>query len=284
MSEHHWKEKTAVVCGATSGLGREIAMLLADVGVAKLIILARNEGQLQAFKSSLSIRCPEVEVAAFSVDVCSREQVQALVEQVTETLGVPQLVVQAVGASDRGTIAELGPEHLRSLIDVNVMSSLNVIQAFRPALQQSHGHIVLIGSLASLFAPRFLGGYAIAKHALAALAQQSRLELAEDGIKLLLACPGPIARDDAGSRYTHHPSSGESSRGISGEGLPAEALQPGGGAKVGRLDPRALARDILAAAAAGKTVIIRPRKARLLLIVAAFFPRLADRLLRKKTS
>lgn len=279
MSEHHWKDKTAVVCGATSGLGREIATLLAEVGVAKLIIVARKEGLLQDCRKSLSVKYPNLECAAFSADVCSREQVQALMGQITETFGVPDLVVQAVGASDRGTITELEQEHLRSLLDVNVISSLNVIQVFRPALRQSRGNFVLIGSLASLFAPRYLGGYAIAKHALAALAQQSRLELAEDGIKLLLACPGPIDRDDAGSRYAQHRSSGE----LTSE-LPSAALQPGGGAKVGRLDPRALARDILAAAAAGKAVIIRPRKARLLLIVAACFPRLADILLRKKTS
>lgn len=270
-----WKGKTAVVCGASSGLGREIALQLADSQVASLALLARNGQRLEELQERLVARHPGTRVLIETADVCNQAQIAASAEKIHLELGQPHLVVQAVGRSDRGQLIDLDSQHLQSLIDTNVVSSLNALQTFRPQLSAHGGTIVLIGSLASLFAPRFLGGYPIAKHALAALAQQARLELAGEGLHVLLACPGPIARADSGTRYAESPQAAR---------LPEEALRPGGGAKVRGLDPCKLARDILQAAAKKKKVIIRPRTARLLLALTALSPSLGDFLLQQKTS
>jgi uncharacterized protein len=124
-----------------------------------------------------------------------------------------------------------------------------------------------------------LGGYAIAKHGLAALAQQARLELAEEGIHVLLACPGPIAREDSGTRYDHLARDPHSPN----QDLPEAMRQPGGGAKVRGLEPQQLVRDILQAAAHKQPRIIRPRKAQWLHWVSALSGSLGDRLLRKNS-
>jgi short-subunit dehydrogenase len=184
------------------------------------------------------------------------------------------LLVQTVGKSQRGRLLDLKSTDLQEMLDANLVSSLNAIQCFTPYLSQPGGRLVLIGSLASRFAPRFLGAYALSKHALAALAQQSRLELADLGIHVLLACPGPVARPDAGARY-ELPDTSQ---------IPVSASLPGGGARLAGLDPHHLVTDILLAAARKKTEIIRPRRARLLQIVAAIAPALGDRLLRNNSS
>jgi len=141
-------------------------------------------------------------------------------------------------------------------------------------LKQTQGCGVLIGSLASLFAPRFLGGYAVAKHGLAALAQQARLEFLEDNVHVMLACPGPIQRSDAGSRYSADTQ----------DDLPASALQPGGGARVKGLEPSKLAQKILIAAGKRKRRIVLPRSALLLHWISSLSPSLGEAILRRKTS
>lgn len=270
-----WQGKTAIICGASSGLGLALTRELARQGATKLILLARDPAKLTAAADALQNEFSGLSLSLHPIDVTQAAQAQALAESLSETAGQVDLLIQAVGQSDRGTIQSLEAETLQRLIQTNVLSSVHAIQYFSPLLRKPSGRIVLIGSLASKFTPRFLGGYAIAKHALAALAGQTRLELAESGIHVTLACPGPIARSDAGSRYSAHANSSD---------LPTEALSPGGGARLKGLDPSQLAQDILWATYRRKPEIIRPRKARLLLILSALSPRLGDWLLRRKSA
>ena len=272
MHNNFWQSKTAVVCGASAGLGHALAEQLLQVRVGRLVVLARGPAVLEA-SQRWADEFTETEVTGLTTDVCDIKQLNESAKSIQTRMGEVDLIINAVGRSDRGTLTELNPERLQDLFDVNVVSSLNVLQHLGPLLRRPNGKLVLIGSLASLFAPRFLGGYAIAKHALAGLAQQARLELAEQGIDVTLVCPGPIARVDAGQRYAD-----------TNEGLPAAALQPGGGAQIKGLDGPVLARQILRAAAKGQPILVRPRSARLLWTVSSLSPALGDWILRKKTS
>ncbi|MFG0262890.1 MAG: SDR family NAD(P)-dependent oxidoreductase, partial [Novipirellula sp. JB048] len=143
-----------------------------------------------------------------------------------------------------------------------------------PELQQRHGVIINIGSLASKVGARYLGGYAIAKHALAGLTQQMRLELKPRGVHVGLVNPGPIRRDDAGSRY-HQLMQGN---------VPAAAAQPGGGTKIKGLAPEIVARAVLSCVHRRRGDVVLPRYLRLLIAVGHLAPRLGDWLLLKFTS
>lgn len=267
------------MCGATAGLGRAFAFELARQQVRHLTLVARSPDDLQALRSELLEQFASLEVLCLPADLCIKEQLHQACAQLPQTGQGLDLLIQAVGKSDRGRLVDLSDEHLHEMIGANVLSSLHAVQCFRPRMRQPGGHVVLIGSLASLFAPRFLGGYAIAKHGLAALAQQARLELAEEGIHVLLACPGPIAREDSGSRYDHLARDPNSSN----QNLPDAIRQPGGGAKIRGLEPQRLVRDILQATARKQSRIIRPRKAQWLHWVSALSSSLGDRLLRKNS-
>ena len=273
-SKEHWKGKTVLICGASDGLGSVIATELAKLQPAQLALLARREDKLVKLKAELQQICQDCQVEVFVCDLGDLQQTQAVAQHEFFSDGL-DLLIQAVGMSDRGTITELSSERVEQLIGVNVITSINALQSFGQALGRKRGMVTLIGSLASLFAPRFLGGYAIAKHALAALAQQARLEFAEKDVGVCLVCPGPIAREDAGQRY--QVKSGASD-------LPAEALKPGGGAKIKGLNAEVLAGDILQAAANRKRRIIRPRKAWILHVLSALSPAFGDKLLGRSTS
>lgn len=262
------------MCGATAGLGRAFAIELAGQRVEHLTLVARSSDNLQALRSELLERFASLDVLCLTADLCVKEPLQRAVEPLLQAGHRVDLVIQAVGQSDRGRLVDLSSQRLHELIGVNVLSSLHAVQCFHPLMRKEGGNIVLVGSLASLFAPRFLGGYAIAKHGLAALAQQARLELSEDQIHVLLACPGPIARQDSGTRYDQH---------ARADKLPEAARQPGGGAKIRGLEPQRLVREILQAAAAKQPLMIRPRKAQWLHWLSALSCSLGDRLLRKNS-
>jgi short-subunit dehydrogenase len=266
--------KTAVVCGASQGLGRDFARVLAAEGLSHLGLISRSVDGLWKLRDELQAAYPGLHVLCLAADLRSKEQLQNAAQQIHSQLGSVDLLIQAVGQSDRGRVVDLSAGKLQDLIEVNVLTSLHALQCFEPMLTQPGGCVVLIGSLASKFAPRFLGGYAIAKHGLAALAQQARLEWADQGLHVLLACPGPLARQDAGTRYDH----------LAGDtALPPAARQPGGGAKVTGLDAAQFVRDVLKGARQRQPQIIRPKKAEWLLWISAVSCRWGDRLLRKNS-
>lgn len=269
-----WAGKAAVVVGASSGLGKTLVHELARQGASHLTLVARNENRLQETALEIARQWPAVQTTCCVADVTTAEGAARLAAWAASAPASIDLLINAVGLSDRGTILKLTTERLDELLRANICGPLTAIQTIQPLL--ARGSVVInIGSLSSLFAPRHLGGYSIAKHGLRALTQQLRLELREAGIHILLACPGPIARSDSGSRYATLKTADD---------VPPEALAGGGGAKIKGLEPGQLARDILRAATGRQLELIRPRKARWLMWLIALCPGWGESFLRRMTS
>jgi uncharacterized protein len=131
---------------------------------------------------------------------------------------------------------------------------------------------VNIGSLASLVVAPHLGAYPATKFALAAYTRQLRLELEPRGLHVLLVCPGPLRRADAGNRYDH----------LAGD-LPESARLPGGGARLRSIDPVRLGDQIVNACQRRIPELIVPGKVRWLAALSQLYPRAADWLIRAKT-
>jgi len=102
-------------------------------------------------------------------------------------------VVDNAGIAVAAPLEDLPLDELRRQLEVNVVGQLAVTQAVLPALRAARGRVVIVGSIAGRSALPFLGGYAITKFALEAMADSLRLELAPDGIAVSLVEPGTIA-------------------------------------------------------------------------------------------
>jgi NAD(P)-dependent dehydrogenase (short-subunit alcohol dehydrogenase family) len=102
-------------------------------------------------------------------------------------------LVNNAGIGVAAPLEDLPPEELRRQLEVNVVGQLAVTQAVLPALRAARGRIVIMGSIGGRSALPFLGGYAMTKFALEAMADSLRLELAADGIEVALVEPGNIA-------------------------------------------------------------------------------------------
>ena len=264
-----WHDKVVIVTGASAGLGRSIAGAFATAG-AKVVLAARQQGPLTTAANELKARGHDA--LAVSVDVTNESDVRALVEQTCQHFGRIDVLVNNVGRSARGALLDTTPEDFENLLELNLLAAVRCTRAAAEMLIQQQGSIVNIASLAAKSAARYLGAYPASKFALAAYTQQLRLELAPQGVHVMLVCSGPIARDNAEQRYEAQL-----------EGFPAEAAQPGAGVKAKAIKPGVLAQRIIKACEQRKPEIVVPGKARILFALAQLCPKLGDKLLLRMT-
>lgn len=269
MPSPYWQNKICAITGGSAGLGRALGGALAQRG-AKVILVARRKEPLEAAAEEL--RRAGGAVSTIVADVAWQDDVDRLAATIGSDFGQLDLLANCAGRSSRAAILDTAPEDFQQLLDVNFLATVRTTRALAPLLTASRGHLVNIGSLASKVAAPFLGAYPASKFALAAYAQQLRLELAPTGLHVLLVCPGPIARSDAGERYAAESAS-----------LPAAAQAPGGGARVKAIDPDQLAAGILTACERRRSELVVPAKARLLFAISQLSPRWGDWLLRRST-
>ncbi len=262
----------ALVTGGSAGLGLRIAETLLAHGY-RVMIVGRDSVRLREACERLS-EDGNREVASHRCDLKDVDDVTGLFAELQRRFGRLDALINCVGASDRGLIENLKPERLEDLLRQNVLTALLCSQAAIPQLELTSGAIVNIGSLASKVGARYIGGYAIAKHALAGMTQQMRLELKPRGIHVGLVSPGPIRRDDAGQRYNQ----------AIDESLPAQASAPGGGTRVGGLAPERVAEAVVRCIQNRIPDLVLPKYLRILISVGHAFPRLGDWLLLKFTS
>ncbi len=266
----YWKNKVAVITGGSAGLGLAIASVLANKG-ARLVLVARGADALQEAANRLAEKSG-AEVLAVPTDITDQAQVDQLFQQTIERFDRIDALFNCAGRSTRGEMKNTTAEEFAEAMELNFLGLVRCTHAALPSLLKSRGHVVNIGSLAAKSASTFLGAYPPSKFAVAAYSQQLRLELEPQGLKVLLVCPGPIARSDAGSRYDKEASD-----------LPPEAAKPGGGVKLSGIDPMLLAKRIVSYAERGRSELVSPARSRLLFAAAQLSPKLGDWIVRKMT-
>ena len=180
-------QRTALVTGASSGIGAATALRLAADGW-QVVAAARRLDRL----GDLSAQHPAIRPCA--LDVTDPRSVEQLVDAVPECALV---VANAGGAYDLAPLAEADADTWARTYDVNVLGTVRTVQAMLPALVAGGGgHVVLTGSTAGRWAYEGGGGYTAAKHALAVLRDTLRLETVEQGVRVSEVAPGMVATEE----------------------------------------------------------------------------------------
>lgn len=168
--------KTVLVTGSSTGIGEACAKRFAALGW-RVLAGVRKPGDAPAGTEEVLLDVTDGEACAIAAG--SVERLDGLVDN--------------AGIAVASPLEYLPLAELRRQLEVNVVGQLAVIQAFLPALRAARGRIVIVGSIAGKSALPFLGAYAMSKHALEAMADSLRLELAPDGVHVALVEPGTIA-------------------------------------------------------------------------------------------
>ncbi len=186
----------ALVTGASTGMGRAIALSLGDRGFHVFATVRRPEDGEALQQQSRGCLSPLL------MDVTNHGQITQAVELVNAHVGTHGLdaLVNNAGVALAWPLELVPLEKFRRQFEVNVDGQLAVTQAFLPLLRRAAGRVIMISSIADRLTPPFIGPLAASKHALLALTEALRLELAPWRIRVVLIEPGNI-RTEAGGKF-----------------------------------------------------------------------------------
>ncbi len=179
-------DKVIVLTGASSGIGRATAMMLADQG-ARVVLAARDAAALEDLRQQL----PGSE--AMATDVTDPDQAGALIERVEARFGSIDALVNCAGQGMFSRVEGIDLDDLDRLWDLNVVAPLRLMQLVIPIMRRQGGGTIL--NVSSLSTTRYIphiAGYAATKYALNALTLAGRAELEDDGIVVSLIRPGIV--------------------------------------------------------------------------------------------
>ena len=186
--------RVALITGAGQGIGRAIALRLAQDG-ADIMIADLNEERMETVAAE--VRSKGRKAATFKTDVTDRDQVFAAVEHADKTLGGLDIMVNNAGIAQVQPLANITPQEVAKILKVNVEGVLWGIQAASGHFKarRKKGKIISASSIAGHDGFAMLGVYSATKFAVRALTQAAAKELASDGITVNAYCPGIVGTD-----------------------------------------------------------------------------------------
>ena len=185
--------RVAVVTGGNGGIGRGIALGLAQAGAA-IAVLARNEAKNQRVMSEL--QALGVRALTVRVDVSARGELQPALEKVEETLGPISILVNNAGISVIAGVLDQTVEDWDKVIETNLNACFLLSKlAAQSMVKQRQGKIINIASMYSFFGSGFVPSYSAAKGALVQLTKSMAIELAPFNIQVNAIAPGWIETD-----------------------------------------------------------------------------------------
>jgi short-subunit dehydrogenase len=193
MEMEQLRGKTALVTGASGGIGRRIAHRLAKEGTNVAVSGRREEALAEAVGE---LRELGVEAEAIAADLGDLSQVDPLVERCEAALGPIDVLVNNAGLEGVGAFTAYSREELTSMVDVNLTAPLLLAHRVVPGmLERGRGHVVFVASLAGKVGPAYNEPYAATKAGLVGLNQSLRAEYRHAPIGFSVVCPGFVAGD-----------------------------------------------------------------------------------------
>ncbi|MBN1410974.1 MAG: SDR family oxidoreductase [Spirochaetales bacterium] len=193
MSNNYFKDKVAVITGASSGIGRELSMRLASRG-ACLVMAARNADKLEEARTA----CESSGGKAIGAptDVAERSQCEALIQKAIAACGRIDILVNNAGISMWALFDEVTDlDIFETIMSVNYLGSVYCTYFALPYLKKTKGLIVGVSSLTGKNGVPTRSGYAASKHAMAGFFDTLRIELKSAGVGVTMIYPGFVATE-----------------------------------------------------------------------------------------
>ncbi|EOV9527059.1 amino acid adenylation domain-containing protein [Bacillus cytotoxicus] len=188
-------DKVAIVTGGGRGIGRAIAISMAQEG-ASVAIVSRTEHQLD--ETACEIRKLGIEPLVIPGDIGEWNDVQHIVKTVSKQFGKIDIVVNNAGITKVGSVTDVTSEEWKEIIRVNVFGTYHMCRATIPYLiEQKCGKIINIGSDSSFIGYPFMSAYAASKHGVLGLTKSLAEEMKPYNIQVNAVCPSLVNTDMA---------------------------------------------------------------------------------------
>ncbi len=255
--------KTALVTGASRGIGTYIAKALADQGM-NLVLVARSADLLEKVKTGLSKT--GVQIQTIAADLGQLDQLESLVLEAQRLSGGISVIVNNAGLEDAVPFDQADPEKIEQLIRVNLTAPILLSRLFLPKMiELGEGHIVNISSLGGLLSTPYGEAYGAAKHGLVGFTRCLRTTAIGEGypVSASVICPGMISDagmfHDACQKYDITPPT-----------------------SFGAASPKEVANAVVQAILEDEPeVIVNPKPIKPILFMQLFFPKFATKMMVK---
>lgn len=261
----HFTDKVILITGASSGIGHELALLLAKEK-ARLILAARNQPALETVRRQCLEHTPHCEILL--MDITSESQVNEGAQRALQFFGKIDVLVNNAGVTQRSKLIDTSVAAIRQLMEVNFFGAVMLTKALLPYFRQTgSGQIIVISSMAGLMGYPWRSGYNAAKHALQGYFETLQTEQPIPGLYTTIVCPGRI----------HTPITYSA---ITANGEPYGQMDPG---QANGIPADLCARKILKAMHTRKKIVLIAREEKILLWFKRYFPPLFYLIARKGT-
>lgn len=195
----NFKHKTIWITGASSGIGKAVAIALSEYE-CNLILSSRRADVLEEVKQL----CKKPNnVAIVPLDLANVKDMQKYAVQAISTFGAVDILINNGGISQRSPILETTIEVDQKLMEIDYLGTVALSKSILPHfIERQQGHYVVVSSLMGKFSSPFRSAYCGAKHALHGFFDAMRLEHEQDGIKVTMICPGFVNTNVARNALT----------------------------------------------------------------------------------
>ena len=258
------QNKVIWITGASSGIGEALVSALAKEG-AKLILSARRADELERVATNCKLQAADHLI--LTLDLANQSNFETKKNEVLKKFDRIDILVNNGGVSQRSLAKDTSVEVDRRIMEVNYFGTIALTKVLLPEfIKQKSGLYVVVSSAVGKFGSPWRSGYSASKHALHGFFDSLRAEVYEDGIKVLIVCPGFIQTNVSVNAFT------------------------GTGAKLGTMDAATAqgltatecARKMVSAIKAGKEEIVTAKfKERFAVFAKRFFPSVFSTMIRR---
>ncbi len=184
-------KKIALITGASSGIGKAFAELLATVGY-DLVLVARNIDELNRI-AGMEMTRNQTKVVTISLDLSKLDAVDKLAGELAERKIEPDIIVNNAGFGLVGEATELSSEQQLQMIDLNIRALTAITLKFLPAMKDRDGAgIINVSSIAAFLPGPYMSVYYATKAYVQSFTESLTEELKGNKVKIMALCPGPV--------------------------------------------------------------------------------------------
>lgn len=258
-----FKDKVAVITGASSGIGQAIAIEFAKQGT-HVVVTARNKDRLAATEEACNKH--NIQTLVVETDVSQQEACYNLIQQAYEAFGQIDFLVNNAGISMRANFAEMDLSVIEQVMAVNFWGTVYCTRYAMPYLLESQGWVIGVSSVAGYRGLPGRTGYSASKYAMNGFLEALRTENLNTGLKVLTLCPGFTASNIRNTALT--------ATGKAQSETPREESS--------MMQPDEVAQHMMKALQKNKKQLVLTRQGKLTVFLNRFFNGLMDRIVYNK--